>query len=306
MVDLFDWEEQEAEIDLSGSGIELFDELDKLKAEERESEKILADWYDVKPKNVVIVHGSQEAIFLAYMALKPESVYIPLPSYPPIFEQAKALNINVNFTGLKPVVENSVIVLANPNNPTGYYLDLDEIVDNNLVIVDEIFKLFVDEKRYIHPNTVIIASTSKFFGFKDRKVGWVVGDKKYIHRIRLARDLVTPTPIYDTILIKYIFKNYDFFRERNLGIIRKNINILHRNIRKFVIEYKPEMPIALIGMEGLNAMDFCKRFLKEKNVLFTPSDYFGMKEHIRIAVGRAPWMLEEGLKRLNEFLKGIP
>lgn len=303
MVDLFDWEEQEAEIDLSGSGIEPFDGLDKLEASEKDAEEVLADWYGVKPENVLIVHGSQEGIFLTYMALKPESVYIPLPSYPPIFEQAEALDIDVNFTGLRPEVKDSVIVLANPNNPTGYYIeDLDRMADDNLVIVDEIFKPYVDENLLIHPNVIIISSTSKFFGFKDRKVGWIIGDKKYIHKIKLTRDLVTPTPLYDSMLMKYAFKNYDFFRERSLDIVRRNIRTLRKNLKDFNIEYNPDMPVALIVREGLDAMDFCKKFLKEKNVLFTPSDYFGMKGGIRIQIGlEDSEKLEEALRRLNEF-----
>ena len=305
MVDLFDWEEQgvKAEIDLSGSGIGPFDDLDKLKMSDKEPEEILAEWYGVKPENVLVVHGSQEGTFLAYMGLKPQSVYIPLPSYPPIFEQAEALDINVNFTGLKPEVEDSVIVLANPNNPTGYYIkDLDKLADNNLVIVDEIFKPFVDEDILIHPNIIIISSTSKFFGFKDRKVGWIIGDKEYIHKIRLARDLATPTPLYDSILVKYAFKNYDFFKERSLGIVRRNIDVLRKNVKGFEIRYNPDMPIAVISRDNLDSMEFCKKFFEKKNVLFTPTDYFGMKGGVRIRIGFEDiGLLEEALRRLNEF-----
>jgi aspartate/methionine/tyrosine aminotransferase len=302
LVELFDWEGQDAEINLSFSSIEPFDDYVGLDADDRDAEIILADWYGVKPENIVIVHGAQEGIFLAYLALRPKTIYIPIPSYPPIIDQAKILGIDIVYTGLVPDIHNSIISLANPNNPTGLYIKLDDILSDNIVVVDEIFKFFVDDEPYYHENAIIICSTSKFYNFKDRKVGWIVASEEFAKRIRLVKDLVTPDPIYDKVLIKYIFRNYDFFRERSINIVRRNIDILRKNNRYFKVRYENYMPIALLEREGLDSMDFCRGLLESENVLLTPSIFFGLDGGLRICLGyEDTHILEEGLRRLNSF-----
>lgn len=304
MVDLFKWEEQEADINLSGSGIQPFEFYDSLKLDNREVEAILAEWYHVKEENVLITHGAQEAMFLTFIALEPKFIHVPLPSYPPIYDQAKLLGINVNFTGIKPMVEGSVIALANPNNPTGTYINLDDIVDKNLVIVDEIFKPYVDDEPYIHENVIVISSTSKFFGFKDRKVGWIIGKKTYIDKIRLARELITPAPIYDQILIKYAFKNYDYFKERSINIVKNNVDSLFEYNKYFKIQYNPYLPYALLIDKELDMMSFCRELLIRKGLLLTPSDFFGISGGMRISLGlddRRAFV--SALKKLNSFVE---
>ncbi len=303
MVDLFDWEEQKAEINLSWSGIEGFEELDKLPKENNEPEKILAEWYKVSPENIVIVHGAQEGMFLTYLALKPKKVVIPLPSYPPIFEQAQALGINIEYAEIKPKVEKSVIALANPNNPTGLYLNPDEIISDNLVIIDEIFKYFIDDKPYFHDNAIIISSTSKFFAIKGRKVGWIIAKKELAEKIRKIEDLVTPEPLYEKELIKYVFKNFDFFKERSINIVKENMKILSQfNDPRFRIIHNPYMPVALLTKNDLNSMDFCRELLKKTGVLFTPLKFFGVDGGFRISLGsKDPNLLEKSLTRLKNF-----
>lgn len=303
MVDLFDWEEQKAEINLSGSSIEGFEELDKLPKDNNEPEKILAEWYRVSPENIVIVHGAQEGMFLTYLALKPKKVVIPLPSYPPIFEQAQALGIDIEYTEIKPKVEKSIIALANPNNPTGLYVNPDEIVSDNLVIIDEIFKYFINDKPYFHENTIIISGTSKFFAIKGRKVGWIVAKKELAEKIRKTKDLVSPEPLYEKELIKYIFKNFDFFKERSINIVKENMKILFQfSDPHFKIVHNPYMPVALFERNNLNSMDFCKKLLNKTGVLFTPSKFFGIDGSFRISLGsKDPNLLKESLIRLKIF-----
>ncbi|MEM3831999.1 MAG: pyridoxal phosphate-dependent aminotransferase [Thermoprotei archaeon] len=303
MVDLFDWEEQKAEINLSWSSIEGFEELNKLPKDNNEPEKILAEWYNVSSENIVIVHGAQEGMFLTYLALKPNKVVIPLPSYPPIFEQAQALGIKIEYSEIKPKVEKSIIALANPNNPTGLYLNPDEIVSNNLVIIDEIFKYFIDDKPYFHDNAIIISGTSKFFAIRGRKVGWIIAKKELAEKIKKIKDLVTPEPLYEKELIKYIFKNFDFFKERSINIIKENMKILYQfSDTRFKIIHNPYMPVALLTKDALNSMDFCRKLLKETGVLFTPSKFFGIDGGFRVSLGsKDPSILKESLIRLKNF-----
>ncbi len=304
MVRLFEWEEQEAEINLSWSSVEGYLNLEELEYDEREPVEILAEWYGVKESNVIMVHGAQEGTFLSLLALKPETIHVPRPNYPLIWEQATELGIKVEYTGLYPDVEGSVVVLANPNNPTGKYIDLDEVAEKNIVVVDEIFRPYVTDETWVHDNAIVICSTSKFFGFRDRKVGWIIAGDRFADRLRHIRDMVTPPPIYDSILIKYAFRNYDYIKRRTLEIVGRNREILYRENKYFEIEYGPHMPIALLKHEDLDSMEFCRRLYREKNVLLNPLEYWGAGGGMRISLGKLDTgLLEEGMRRINEFIE---
>jgi aspartate/methionine/tyrosine aminotransferase len=306
LVDLFDWEEQEAEINLSWSGVEPYTDLDKLDMDDREPEVILSEWYGVRPENILIVHGAQEGIFLTYIALRPDEIHIPLPTYPPIVDQARELGIKIRYTGLEPKLRGKIISLANPNNPTGYYIDLEPLAEDNLVIVDEIFKPYVDEEPYIHENIITIGGSSKFYSIEGRKVGWIVAEKRVIRRIKLARDLITPPPIHDQELIKYIFKNHDYFKENNLNIIKRNLETLNRRNKYFKQIYNKYMPITLLHRETIETMQFCRILHEKMGVLVTPSEYFMMNHGIRISLGaRDTKLIETAINRINRLLEDM-
>lgn len=304
MVELFDWEEQSCEINLSISGIEPIEDIEKLNKDDRNPEDILADWYNVEKENVLIVHGAQEALFLTYLALKPVLIHIYIPAYPPFFEQAELLGIKVNFVNPDENHRNKLLVLSNPNNPIGYYLDLSELVKNNLVISDEIFKFFVNDDLFVHENLIIISSTSKFFNIKERKVGWIIARKDIINKIKKIKDLVSPEPLFDKELVKYVFKNYEFFKERNKRITERNYSILEKsNLKEFFkITYTKNMPVAVLERDKLDSYDYCKKLLEKEKVLLTPLSFFKTKEKIRIYLGYEDEnYLKEAIKRIERF-----
>ncbi|MFP3189928.1 MAG: aminotransferase class I/II-fold pyridoxal phosphate-dependent enzyme [Thermoproteota archaeon] len=304
MVELFDWEEQNCDINLSISGIEPLENIEGLPKNDREPEEILADWYKVEKENVVITHGAQESLFLVYLALKPEHVCIYLPAYPPFFEQAELLGIKFSFINKDEYLNGKFIVLSNPNNPLGYQLDLSEIVKSNLVVSDEIFKFFVSDEIFFHDNLIIISGTSKFFNIKERKVGWIIANKNIVNRVKKIKDLVTPEPLYDKVLIKFVFNNYNFFKERNKKICERNYAIIENSQLKnyFEIIYTKHMPVAALEKENLDSYEYCKKLLEKERVLLTPLSFFKFQNGIRIYLGyEKPEYLKEAIARIEKF-----
>ena len=304
MVGLFRWQEQKCEINLSISGIEQFKEIEKLEKEEGDARKILADRYNVKENNVTIVHSAQEGLFFTLLALKPKEVYIVLPAYQPMFEQAKELGIKTYFTNNPYELKNKIIILSNPNNPTGEIYNIQELIENNnILILDEIFKYFINDKDKFFENTIIISSTSKFFNFKNRKVGWIICEGKLSEKIKYYKDLISPDPIFDEELINYIYKNFHFFKKRNINIISKNLNVIKKyKIQEFKIIYNEYMPVMMLEREGLNSMDYCSKLLKEKGVLLTPMNYFLKPDAVRIFLGyENDEILKKAMERIVSF-----
>jgi aspartate/methionine/tyrosine aminotransferase len=303
MVELFDWEENKCDYNLSISGIEPIEDFQSLDKEDIKPEEIIANQYKVSVDNVLIVHGAQEALFFVYLALKPSLVYIQIPAYPPFYEQAEALGIKFKFFENYENLRNKIIVISNPNNPYGSLVNLHELVENNLVIVDEIFKPFVTDEIFTHDNAILISSTSKFFNIKGIKVGWIVAKKEYIQKISKIKDLISPEPIFDKEIIKYIFKNYEFFKNRNKRITQHNYNILKKSkLNYFNIKYTENMPVAVLEKENLNSLDYCKSLLQKKNILLTPLCFFKKDNAIRIYLGYyKSTIIQKALEKINEF-----
>jgi aspartate/methionine/tyrosine aminotransferase len=304
MVELFRWQEQKCELNLSISGIEPFIEIEKLEKEEAEPKQILSERYGTKENNITIVHGAQEGLFFTLLALKPREVYIALPAYQPMFEQSKELGIKTHFINNPYDLKNKVIILSNPNNPTGEIYNVQELVENkNFLILDEIFKYFINEKDKLIENTIIISSTSKFFNFKNRKVGWIICEERIIEKIKYYKDLISPEPIFDEELINYAYKNFNFFKERNINIVNKNLEIINKyNLSEFKIKYNKFMPVMMLERENFDSMDYCLKLLKEKGVLLTPMSYFLKRNAIRMYLGyEDSRKIEEAIKRMVEF-----
>ena len=110
-----------------------------------------------------------------------------------------AKNINNKFSideTLKLLSSKTKIVfIANPNNPTGTYLNADELInlrkklpENILLMVDDAYAEYVTKKDYKNglelfkdsKNTVICRTFSKIFGLANLRLGWGYGSKEII------------------------------------------------------------------------------------------------------------------------------
>ncbi len=306
MVELFDWETQEADVNLSGSSMEPLPDLSGLEYEDGDPHELVAELYGVDPSNTLFIHGAQEGMFLTLLALRPKEITIPIPIYPPVHIQARILGIRVRFVENPFEADTKVVAMVNPNNPTGEYYDLSELAGDRIVIVDEIFKPFVDDRFEYIDNSVIIMSTSKYFSVIDKKVGWIIADKKYIDHIRDVRDLVSPPPISDVSLINYIIPNIDFFRKRNQAIIKRNLDLLTKKSGFFQIIYRKYMPVAVLYRDNLDDMMFARELHRRYDVLLTPTSFFLLPGGLRIGLGRDSDMdMMRALDALNKLCSDI-
>lgn len=95
-----------------------------------------------------------------------------------------------------------LIFLPNPNNPTGTIFNHDEIASfleripsTTLVVLDEAYKEYVDNKNYPdsgllrakHPNLIIFRSFSKIYGLAGLRVGYGIARKEIITELEGGR-----------------------------------------------------------------------------------------------------------------------
>ena len=147
----------------------------------------------LKPKDEVIV---PEYSFLMYR------IYANIVSAKVKF--AKEINFKIsNIEILKKVTKNTKIVfLANPNNPTGTYLTIKEILDLRkklnkkvLLVVDDAYAEYMKNPDFKSgldlfknkDNVFVLRTFSKIFGLASLRVGWGYGSKKIITALNVIK-----------------------------------------------------------------------------------------------------------------------
>lgn len=177
----------------------------------------LADRHGVDPGQVAIGNGSCELLLLAGQALLDPgtSVMYAAPSfglYAHLAAAAGADAVEVPLAGddghdleqMAALVDERtrLVVVCNPNNPTGVYRPadvvealLDALPDDLPVLVDEAYNEFVsapDRGRVLsmartRPNLLVTRTFSKAHGLCGLRVGYAVGDPAWIRALDTVR-----------------------------------------------------------------------------------------------------------------------
>lgn len=156
-------------------------------------------------------NGSDEILAFAFQAffnpdrevVFPKITYSFYPVYTDFFGlKRREVPMNPDFSDPIDLLcgNNSGVVLANPNAPTGIAVGLDtvehllQVNPDVVVIVDEAYIDFGAESavklinRY--PNLLVVQTTSKSRALAGLRVGWAMGDAELIDGLRCVRDSI--------------------------------------------------------------------------------------------------------------------
>jgi len=179
--------------------------------------RCLAEPLGLDPAAVVMGNGSTELITWIDLLLIEDHVATPVPTFGPWIDHPTALGKKVSVWPLEPKhdfeldvgafaqfvrrVGADTVVLCNPNNPTGSYLDrgsviylLDDLADVKLIVVDESFIDFADEtsvpsvaeEAARRSNVIVLKSLGKNCGLHGVRAGYAVAQPVLAHRLRAA------------------------------------------------------------------------------------------------------------------------
>ena len=220
-----------------------------------------------------------------------------------------------------------VIVVTNPNNPTGSVLtesEMDAIVAaaervGAWLVVDEIYRgaevsgpttpSFVG--RY--DKLVITGGLSKAFGLPGLRTGWIVSSPEVIQHLCQYHDYMTLTPSYisdylaDAVMREPMRSKV---LERTRSIIRTNLPPVEEWIESHrdIFDYcRPQAGAICTVRSNLNVDTtvLFEQFLREQSVLITPGQHFGIGNYIRIGCGYNLDVTLQGLARLDEALAAL-
>lgn len=142
------------------------------------AEEVLAEYEGVR---VVLFNGATEALLYAFLELKPRRALIVWPTYGDYLRIADLLGVPARLIppwGVESAGPGDLVVLCNPNNPTGAYLPRDWVIDmayrllrrGAKMLVDESFIDFVDG-RSAAPDVPVVKSYGKFLAVPGLRIG---------------------------------------------------------------------------------------------------------------------------------------
>ncbi len=167
-------------------------------------------------EKIICGSGSDEVIqMLCQLILKPNDevilpqfsflmyrIYAKIIGANVIFAKEKKFKVSVSEIIKKVTKKTKVVFLANPNNPTGTYLNKLELIElrkklrkNILLVVDDAYAEYMKNSDYKsgldlfkkRKNVFILRTFSKIYGLSSLRVGWGYGSKKIIDALNIIK-----------------------------------------------------------------------------------------------------------------------
>ncbi|KAL7939213.1 pyridoxal phosphate-dependent transferase [Trichoderma chlorosporum] len=315
-----------------------------------EGEQLSAD-------NVIITQGAIAANFLVFYGLigPGDHVICVYPTYQQLYSVPESLGAEVSLWRLQPEqgfvpdmdelqtlvkANTKMIVINNPNNPTGVPIPRDvvcKIVDfakdrGIIILSDEVYRpLFhdgIENNANMPPSVgdlgyekaIVTGSLSKAYSLAGIRVGWLAsGDKAIVERLAEARH-------YTAISVSQLddqVASYALSPAVRGPLLKRNIQLAKRNadLLKTFVEAHPSVcswvapsagTTAFIqfhaGGKAVNDVAFCRDVLDKTKVFFVPGSHcFGRGQdfagYVRVGFVGSTAVLAEALQKLAAYVE---
>jgi histidinol-phosphate aminotransferase len=294
---------------------------------------ILAAKNQLSKDNIICSAGSDELISLlcrSYAGPGDEILYSAhgFAMYPIYGRTVRATVIGAPENGITVNVDQLVahitektriIFIANPNNPTGTYIPIQEVqrlIDSLprevLLVLDSAYSEFVDRGDYsdgsefvmANDNVVMLRTFSKIYGMGGLRLGWGYGPDSVIDILNRMR---SPFNVSYTAMVAGIAATQDdeflqMSKEHNREWLKWTTDSIRAlglevpdSVCNFVLVRFPE------DKETKVTADLANTFLKSKGIIVRHMGGYGLPDSLRISIG-----LEDEMKMvvstLAEFL----
>ena len=288
----------------------------------------IAEKNNLNIENIIVGNGATEIIFLFMKILSPKKVLIVSPTFGEYeraikastlandnleinyFELKEAENFVLNIKNLETELENNydLLILCNPNNPTGQFLKLKKLEEilkiceqkNTKLFVDEAFVEFVEDwenesiinSKENKENLFVIRAFTKFFAIPGLRLGYGICFNKNLLKKMLEKkepwsvnniaDLAGQTVLDDE---NYIQKTKEWVKDQK--------KYMYENLNKIegLRAYKTEVNFILLKIEdnllekGLDVKNLRKKMLEKGILIRDASNFIYLDKHyFRLAI----------------------
>ena len=297
---------------------------------------------EVNPDNILITPGGKPVIFFCALLFgdsQSEIIY-PDPGFPiyrsmikfsgakpvPLFLDEKD-NFEINLDDLKSLINSntSLIIINNPNNPTGSFMKkqkIDKLIDilneypNLHILSDEIYSKIIFNNlkmptllkyKSIFERLIVLDGWSKTYCMTGWRLGWSVWPSKIIEFANklCVNNHSCPSSISQYAGLEAISGPQEELK-KIVNEFQKRKELVYREINKLenISCFNPGgafYAFPNVSKTGLNGKEFADLALKEKGVALVPGTSFGDKanNYIRVSYANSLEKIEEAIKRIS-------
>lgn len=190
-----------------------------------------------------------------------------------------------------------VVFIANPNNPTGTWIDHDtltvflaKVPESTVVVLDEAYFDYVNDAAYPngaqllkqYPNLIVMRTFSKAYGLAGVRVGYALASVELTDLLNRVRLSFNPNSLAQAAATAALGDREHLDKTVELNAVE--LKKLDAGLRALGLETIPSVcnfvtvDVKKPGREVFQAM-------LQEGVIVRPLDGYGLPEHVRISVG---------------------
>ena len=208
-----------------------------------------------------------------------------------------------------------VVFIANPNNPTGTWVDkpalatfLEKVPTDCLVLLDEAYFEFASDftKDYPDgstllsrfPNLIVMRTFSKIYGLAGARVGYALAHPKLVELLNRVRLSFNPNSIGQVGATAALGDTEHL--KKTLELNRIELPKLDTGLKALGLKTIPSICNFVTVDMGMPGRPVFQALLKE-GVIVRPLDAYGLPNHLRISVG----LVDQNLRLLSALKKAL-
>lgn len=273
--------------------------------------------YDCKPSEVLITHGSTEALSSAlFTIINPlDEVIVLNPTYPMYrqmveFMGGKLVTIDTSINHFQVTKEQlekaytsktKAIILTSPNNPTGsvlndesYNILYDFFKDKPIYFIcDDVYNQIIFEDRKpgfvrfkdLKNRIIVCQSFSKSYAMPGWRCGYMIANEEFIsHAVKIHQYMIVSL---NTFVQPAMIKALDYDSKEMVESYKKRRDYIYERLINMGLDV--DMPkgafyiFPSIKKFNISSTDFCKGFAEKYKVAIIPGDCFEADDYIRIS-----------------------
>ena len=280
-------------------------------------------------ENILFGNGADEMLYYLFVATRENSDSYILSLSPSYFDyksysgsvgmNIKSINLDDDYSfdsqkilELAQAENCKLIILCNPNNPTGNLLEEKKIIEiikntEKLVLIDEAYfefsgKTFVD-RIHEFDNLIILRSFSKGFSSAGLRFGYLVSQKKNISEIKKVFTVFNSSILIQTFALS-ILEHQDEFLQLNKLLINERNELYKKMIEIEEVTAIKSFTNFISFTLGELSIDFFDYLKKRDIAIRNIGKHPILKNYLRISLG-SPEQNKLFFKQLENYIKHI-
>jgi len=190
-----------------------------------------------------------------------------------------------------------IIFIANPNNPTGTYVNTQEVAgllsglpENIVVVFDEAYLEFVEKKDFPRSldyvksgkNVVILRTFSKIYGLAGLRIGYAIANEECISYLECSRQPFNVNMLAQEAAIAALGDMG--FVDKTKKLVSQGKRYLEKELKRLGLEFVPSAANFILIDLKEDGFKVSRDFLK-KGVIVRDMRQYGLDNFIRVTVG---------------------